>query len=160
MITLKDIELYNNLEQRIKIFLCQKCEEYRQIKIKYDIIGCYWIKYNYDLLENYDYFELCENIIEICFMKYGRSSYEDDEYFAVTLPLDILFDVDFKDKMESRLKDELEVKRLRKLEEEKQRIIRQTEKEEAKKYEDKLLMFTLMEQYPEDAKKKIEHDNK
>lgn len=142
MITMKDIQEYEQLKINIEIFLRNRCIEMEDVKVKYGESN--WI-IGYLLEDRYECYNIKNSNIEV---EFYNSWYA--EFYTLVLPLDILFEPDFKDKMEVRLKDELEAKRLKKLEEERQAFIRKQEREEAKKEEEKLLMFTLIEKYKDD----------
>lgn len=95
-------------------------------------------------MEKLDCWEFQEDKVVIWFNTESREC----EFYTYELPLDILFDPDFKQKMKARVEEAREKERLRLIERIKQR-------QEEKRDEEIKLMYKLMKKYPVESEKVI-----
>lgn len=147
MLTLEEFNLYNKLEKDIEEFLCQRCREVEDIKLKY---GEYNWQRNSDYHECFDYYILNDknNTMEINFR-----DYDDDTCFSYSIPFDILFNETFIIDMEKHLKEKLERERLERIAWN-QKLKAHNERQALKNIEDeKKLLKELMEKYPDELNK-------
>lgn len=139
MITFSDFLKLESLEHEIKVFIFEKCKEYGEA-------GDFKIESH--LKEDFDWYEFNGLFLEVYFMEY-RTFGKDGNQYIYKLPLDILFDSDFKDKMRIRFAEERENQRLKLIEEQK---IKEAELERAKEKKISREIETLKElmgKYPE-----------
>ncbi len=141
MITLADFQKYEALKQELKEFLVEKCKEY-------DEAGCREPYGSINQEEDFQDFEFAGLNIEVNFMEYRTWGNEPNGY-SYSLPLDILFDPDFKQKMRARFEEERERQRLALIEKRKQHAEELKKLREQEKVEEIAKLKELMRKYPE-----------
>jgi hypothetical protein len=150
MITLKDFKKYEALEQELKTFLFEKCEEYDEAK--WEVNGNVDDLYkDQEFEDDFDFCEFNGLFLEVFFMEYRTFRGEGNQY-RYYLPLDIVFEPDFKDKMKVRLEEEKEKERQILLEKRRQNEEAHRRLAEQKKIEEIKTMRELMRKYPEECK--------
>lgn len=150
MITLSDFQKLDSLEEEIKKFIFQRCTDYSEATA-YRTEDYYK---NEEFAEDFDWYEFDGLFLKVCFMEYRTCKQGGNQYYY-SLPLDILFDPDFKEKMKACFEEEREKQRLaliekRKLHEVELKAL--AEKIKAAEIEE-LKMF--MKKYPEIVKEGI-----
>ncbi len=141
MITFSDFLKHETLENELKSFLAQRCNEFNEAKA-FDVEDYYK---NEELKDNIDCWEMHGLNIVIWFR--GRD--RDTEFYTYELPLDILFDTDFKSKMKARFDEERERQRLALIEKRMKQSEENKKREEAKKQERIEMLRELMKEFPE-----------
>ena len=116
MITLKTLTTYLKFKEKVDEFLIKKCQEYDRAQFNDPY-------YNIYVSDAFIEFKIIGNRITIDFQDYG-------EFKTYYLPLDILFDDDFYEKLKARFDEE----RKQKAEETKERELKLLE-ELKKKYD-------------------------
>lgn len=143
MTTLADFKKFETLKQELTMFLYEKCTEYEEAKC-FDIDDFYKYCVLDDNLDDWDFEDLVINV-------WIYNSQQEDHY-CYKLPLDILFDSDFKQKMKARFEEERERESLALIEKRKQhteeyeKLRARAEAEEISKLKE------LMGKYPEIVK--------
>lgn len=137
MVTLSDFQRFEAIEAELRQFLTDKCNEY-------DEATAYYIEdyYKDRDIEKLDCWEFQGDKIVIWFNSESRNT----EFYTYELPLDILFDPDFKQKMIARVKEEREKERLMLAEKIKRSM-------DEKRYGEIKTLHELMEKYPDEVKK-------
>ncbi len=144
MITLPDFQKFEALKQELKAFLIEKCNEYDEAR-------CCEPYGSINLKEDFQDFEFVGLNIEVNFVEYRTWGNEPNGY-SYTLPLDILFDPDFKQKMKARFEEERERQRLALIEKRKQHAEELKKLKEQEKAEEIAKLKELMGKYPEIVK--------
>ncbi len=143
MITLTDFQKHEALEHELKAFLFEKITEYYEATAR--CVEDYYIDVETDDIDCWEFNEL-KLIIWI------NANNRDIEFYTCDLPLDILFDPDFKIKMKARFDEERENERLRLLEKRKQHEEEFKRLAEKKYVEELETLRELMKKYPEEVK--------
>ena len=146
MITLADFKKYEQLEEELKAFLVDKINEYNEAKA-FNTEDYYKDE---ELEDDFEWWEFEGLNIKVIF-----ENSRTDGWYNYTLPLDILFDPDFKQKMKARFDEERERKRLELIEHRKKHEVELRELAERRKVEEIEKLKELIEKYPDVVKEKV-----
>lgn len=149
MVTFDDFKKLDKLEQEIKDFLIERCNDVMnaQYYVKTGIDDSYKDQY---LSEDFDWYEFTDSTIDVYFTEYRTFRCESNQYFY-KLPLDIVFEPNFQEKIKLRLIEETEKERLQQLEYKKQHEADMKEPEEIKRREDIAKLHELIKKYPDEV---------
>jgi hypothetical protein len=144
MITLKDFQKYEALEQELKAFLFEKCKEYGEARN--------WSSKNVEYFEkDFDWWEFDGLLLKVFFKEYRTYRGESNQY-RYYLPLDIVFKEKFKELMQKRYLEEVEEIKKKVLEERKKKE-EEAERRAARKISEEIeRLHELMRKYPDEVK--------
>jgi len=142
MITLSDFKKLDELESEIKKFIFEKCKEYSDAK-ELD-----YVSEHFD--DDFDWYEFDGLYLKVYFEEYR--TYGISNQYCCTLPLDILFESDFKERTEQIAAEERELERIRLLEKRKAREAEAEKKQLRIQQEEIKELKELMKKYPDIVK--------
>jgi hypothetical protein len=144
MITLKDFQKYETLEQDLKAFLFERCKEYGKARN--------WSDENVKYFgEDFDWWEFDGLLLKVFFREY-RTYRCDSNQYSYSLPLDIVFENNFKELMRERYLEEVEQIKKKVLEERKRKEDEVRRLAEKKRVEEVEKLHELMKKYPDEVK--------